>query len=124
MNDSITNVMRVVQCVAIVAVGFLSALTTANAAEATLISPSGRQQVIVWKDKNSYLRGEELIQLNVHRSNPVLVAQMIVCIVPDGTRVLYSPGSSVGFAMREVLVFEGKDSGCKGVVPMEHLRIK
>lgn len=92
--------------------------TPALAEDFRLVGLNGGDQVFVWKSKKAHNEAMSLIAADVHRTNPALIAVLLACIVPSGTRAIVT---DMGFATHDIMVVEGKSSGCRGNIPTESL---
>lgn len=93
------------------------ALTAGEAfAQEIRLGRAGSETVFVWKDSDAQSEAIKLIQAGVHNSNPTLVFRLLSCMVTPGTKAIIT---DMGFASHTILVTSGKESGCRGVVPME-----
>jgi hypothetical protein len=72
----------------------------------------------VWKGALIYDDAMTLLGAGVAKSNPSVVAPYAACIVPNGTRAVRvdTPRSRSGLMLEEVIIVEGAESGCRGVV--------
>lgn len=92
----------------------VAASVPAHASEITL--GKGGSTVFVWKDGDAMSEGFKLIQAGVHKSNPMLVIELLSCAVPAGTKAIITDG---GFATQTILVTDGESVGCRGDVVTE-----
>jgi hypothetical protein len=99
----------------------ISAHSIAWALDGTLQIPGDTSPVIVWKNKDAYSEGIQLIQANVHKSNPALLMRLIACMPAPGTKAITT---SAGILTHDILVIEGKDSGCRGNVAAEFFKAR
>jgi hypothetical protein len=80
-----------------------------------LVNEAG-EFVPVWRSSESMSEGIRLIQAGVHRSNASLLMPLVACLAPNRSRVVRV---EPGFFSSTVLVTEGPQSGCRGVVVNE-----
>lgn len=73
-------------------------------------------EVVVWRNSAAMREAMQLINANVHRTNPTLLLPHIACMLPAGTEIVVTDG---GFFSSEVLVVAGRLSGCRGIVENE-----
>jgi hypothetical protein len=74
--------------------------------------------VFLWRDTPAMREAMRLYGANVHQTNPGLILRNVACVVPAGTAVVVTDG---GMLSSEILVVEGAQSGCRGVVPNEDI---
>jgi len=55
----------------------------------------------------------------VHKSNPALLVPLIACAPVARTRAVTT---SAGMLTHDIIIAEGKDSGCRGNIPAEVLK--
>jgi hypothetical protein len=89
--------------------------TVASSAPVAL-GRDGNEVVFVWKDQSSYSEAIKIIGSGLHKSAPQLVFSLMSCVVEKGTHAIVI-GSR--WASNEVLIVEGKNVGCRGVVAAE-----
>lgn len=94
----------------------LATVNAALATEVTLRGMGGSDVVFVWRSSDAHSEGMRLINANVHQTNPALVARLLACMVPSGTKAVIT---SAGFMTHDILVIAGTDSGCRGNVAAE-----
>jgi hypothetical protein len=87
--------------------------------EGVLTTGDASLRVIVWRDEGAHSEGLELISAGVHKTNPALLAPLIACLVAPGTRAVTT---DAGFITHDIMVIEGPNAGCRGNIPIEHLR--
>jgi len=88
----------------------------ALALDGRVVGLGGTDQVFVWKSKDAQSEAMSLIQGNVHKTNPGLVARLLSCIVPSGTTAIIT---DAGFATHDIMITSGPNAGCRGNIPME-----
>lgn len=81
--------------------------------------PQGRN-IFIWRDRTAHEEAMRLINAGVHRTQPQLVMPLIACIVPSDTTVVTLPGG--GWTTNQIMVVDGPQSGCRGIVPMEDVQ--
>lgn len=74
---------------------------------------SGGEVVFVWRDSAKMNEGFRLISAGVNRTQPQLLMPLISCIVPNDTKIVITDS---GVFSSTVLVVDGRDTGCRGVV--------
>lgn len=100
------------------AVAFIA--TTAGSAHALeVILGRGDEPVFVWRDGDAMDEGFKLIRAGVHKSNPMMVMELLSCAVPAGTKAIVTDS---GFATQSILVIDGENSGCRGDVVTEDIK--
>lgn len=75
--------------------------------------------VIVWRDAKAHDEGLSLIRAGVNKTNPALLLPLVACVVASGTRAVTT---SAGMFTHDIIVVEGKNSGCRGNIPTEALK--
>ena len=105
--------MRRMLIAASIAIGCAS---PALALDGRVVGLGGTDQVFVWKSKDAQSEAMSLIQGNVHKTNPGLVAKLLSCIVPSGTTAIIT---DAGFATHDIMITSGPNAGCRGNIPME-----
>jgi hypothetical protein len=90
----------------------------AYALDGTLQVPGGGN-VIVWRNSKAHSEGLNLIQANVHKTNPLLMIPLIACMPSSGTKAVTT---DAGFLTHDILVVEGPSAGCRGNIAVEHFR--
>jgi len=108
--------MRVFALCALCFIG-IGVAAPALALEDRLVPLSGMNIVVVWKSSDAQSEGMQLIAAGALNSDPSLVAQLISCIVPGGTKAIIT---DAGFATHDITVVGGEFSGCRGNIPMEN----
>lgn len=88
----------------------------AEALDGRVVGLGGADTVFVWKSADAHSEGLSLISAGVHKTNPVLVMQLLACIVPSGTSAIIT---DAGFATHDILITTGENAGCRGNIPME-----
>lgn len=91
---------------------------TANAQDYRLKTFGGAKMIIVWQSKDAQSEGMKLIQAGVHKTNPQLLMRLVSCIAEPGTKVIVT---DMGMVTHDIMVVEGKNSGCRGNIPAEEL---
>lgn len=82
-----------------------------------IVSQSAQRPVL--KSREAMDRAQKLIADGISAQRPDLVRELVACTVPVGTRV--SLLGMAGFNHRRVMVAEGPDVGCEGVVAFDWL---
>ena len=98
--------------------GALLASAAVNAQDYKLKSFGGASMIIVWQSKDAQSEGMQLIQAGVHKTNPQLLMRLVSCIEKPGTKVIVT---DMGMVTHDIMVVEGKNSGCRGNIPAEAL---
>jgi hypothetical protein len=89
-------------------------VSTADTVKGRVISSLGTEAMI-WTDPASATETLKLIQVGVDPSAPRL-KRAVSCVVPNRSRV--SLLQVIGYGQwYEVVVLDGQEAGCKGVVP-------
>jgi hypothetical protein len=109
---------------------FLAALvgvcahSAAFAQAVTLEHKSGMSVVYVFKDSQAVSEFYSLRNDKVHETNPEefkrLVVPLFACVVDAGTKAIRTGGG--GMVTTNVLVVDGPDAGCRGVVTIESIK--
>lgn len=81
-------------------------------------NPSAKY-VLVWKDSKSHDRGLSLILNDVNKTHPEMIAALLACIVPNGTKVMLD---SAGLFSYDITVIDGNDAGCQGNISPNDLQ--
>ncbi len=84
----------------------------------TLRHPSNAP-ILIWRNSAAQREGLALINANVHQTNPRLLMPHVACIVDSGARIVVTDG---GFFSSTVLVVDGRQAGCRGVVENEMIQ--
>lgn len=111
-DDGISKMRRTVILASILAL--LSC--PAWALDGRLVGLGGSNTVFVWRSSEAHGEALELIQAGVHNSNPALVAVLLACVVPSGTRAVTT---DFGLVTHDIMVISGEDAGCRGNIPVE-----
>lgn len=96
----------------------LMVATAAGAGGRSLLAPPGAKVVIVWKDSKALFEGLELIRAGVHETRMDLLLRLISCVVASGNRVIIS---DAGVFTSEIVVIDGDNAGCRGIVSNDEL---
>lgn len=83
-----------------------------------LVPLPGGESIVVWRDQAAMVEGLTLVANNVHRSNPAVLLPLIACVVDRGTRVVVTSAPK-GYVT--VVVVDGKNSGCRGLILQRNL---
>lgn len=84
------------------------------------VSIANGEIIFVWKDSSSYDEAHTLVKAGVHKESPELIFNLTSCVAEHGTKVIVTDS---GFFSHEILVVEGENKGCRGVVNREAFRI-
>jgi hypothetical protein len=95
------------------------ALPTAALALDGRLQDGTSKTVIVWRNEKAHEEALALIRAGVHKSNPALLVPLIACAPVAGTRAVTT---SAGMLTHDIIIVEGKDSGCRGNIPVEVLQ--
>lgn len=101
------------------------AVVTATISPAVAQQPSvtlGRstmERVPVWRDYDAWKEGVALIRANVHTTDPQMVLRLFACYPVRGTKAVVV--ESAALAAKTILVIDGPDKGCKGMVTVEDI---
>lgn len=99
-----------------IAIGLLAGVALAD--EVTLGRP-GMDAVFVWLDEEAHSEALDLIRAGVHESNPALVMRLLACIAAPGDKAVIT---DMGMFSHTIVVIDGEEAGCRGLVTMEDVR--
>ena len=89
------------------------------AADQLTLGRSGSDSVFVWKDSDAQSEAYRLIDAGVHKTNTMLVMRLMSCVADPGDHAVLTDG---GFFSSTVLLTDGDNAGCRGVIANEDIR--
>jgi len=93
----------------------------AVAKEGMLIASANEEVVHVWRDDDAFASAKGLSRIGIPISNPEVVRNLAACTVDTNTKATTRRTTP---AVTEILVVEGAESGCTGVVANKHFKVK
>lgn len=88
------------------------------AADRIVLGRAGMSNVFVWRDSDAQSEALRLIDAGVYQTNPALVLRNLSCIASPGDHAIVTDG---GFFSSTIMVIDGGQAGCRGVIANEDL---